>query len=122
MSKLALREETEGRIQVFEWFSKLKINVTSVEDAGCSGHPLMREAGETVDQGKELVTENRRISTLKSCEHVGNFVLVSLEHFERQSECALYCCKICTLSAAKNSSRIVLTHTKAFHKLLTHQV
>ena len=78
--------------QVFEWFSKLQIYVTSVEGIKCLGHTLtlilltwriwwapnssskwqmgfnlafkglMSETGGSVDQLRELVLKNRRIS------------------------------------------------------------
>jgi hypothetical protein len=41
MLKLAGLVQTLGTIQDFEWFSKLKSNVTSVEDAECVGCPVM---------------------------------------------------------------------------------
>lgn len=55
-----------GRIQVFEWFSKLKSGMTSIEDAGCSGHPLTRKTGENVDQLKgNLLLETEESLLLK---------------------------------------------------------
>lgn len=94
--KVAFQEQTIGETQAFGSFSKFNSSVTSV-DAGHLGYPLTSKTDENLDWLEELYLEGRRITT---CEiwHV-NFILVSLEHFERQSECASDCWQIYALPA-----------------------
>jgi hypothetical protein len=42
-------EQTMGRTQVSEWFSKFKSGATSTEDAEHSRHPSMSKADKNVD-------------------------------------------------------------------------
>jgi hypothetical protein len=87
-----------GRTQVFEWRSKFKTSVTSVEDAEHSGCPSTSKRGENVDQVKEFVLKIRIINICKVA-NVGKFIWISFEHFERQSEHASDCHQMCALCA-----------------------
>jgi hypothetical protein len=55
MLKVAFGEETGGKTQVFECFSKFRSSVTVVEDVECLGCPLTSKTDERVDPVKELV-------------------------------------------------------------------
>jgi CRISPR/Cas system CMR-associated protein Cmr5 small subunit len=73
-AEVCFGEQKMRRTQVSEWFSKSKSGATSAENAQHARHPLMSKAIKNVDQVKDRVR---------------NFIWVSSEHFERQSEHAL---------------------------------
>lgn len=77
----------KGKNQIFDWFSKSKVVWPLVEDAECSGCLLASKIGENVHQVKELVLKKRMIIICEGAK-IGNYVWVSSEHFQRQSECA----------------------------------
>jgi hypothetical protein len=62
MLKVAFGEQTVGRTQAFDWFSKFKSGLISVKDADHSGHPMASKTDENMDKVKELVFENRKIT------------------------------------------------------------
>jgi hypothetical protein len=49
--------QTMGITQAFEWFSKFKRYVMSIQDAECMRSPSVRSNDENVDQVKELVLQ-----------------------------------------------------------------
>jgi hypothetical protein len=59
--KISLWNTVNGNNIVFEWFSKFRSGVTSVENAKHLGCPSMSKTDENVDQVKKLVLENRKI-------------------------------------------------------------
>jgi hypothetical protein len=73
----------------------------------------MKITVDIVDQVKKLLLQTKEtlLIMLWTC---WEYMLVSLEHFERQSEHALYCCQIYTLSTVRISRSIVLAHTRTF--------
>jgi hypothetical protein len=62
MLKVCFGKQTMGRTQVLEWSSKFKSSVTSVEDDVHSVHPSMSKTDENVDQMKEHVHKNTRLT------------------------------------------------------------
>ena len=75
----------------------VKSGVTSLEGVQCSRHTSVWKTDENVYQVKELVLKNWRITL---CLDVGNFIWVSLLHFERKFEYASDFCQIRVPSAA----------------------
>jgi len=84
------------RTQVFEWFSKFRSSVTFVEDGNCLICPLTSKTDENMCCLKENYSKTKEslpVNLLPS----GNFIWVTSEHLERESEHVLDCCKVCAL-------------------------
>jgi hypothetical protein len=60
MLKTAFGDNAMGRIQTFEWFSRVKHGETSVEDSECSGRPSTGRTDENVENVRKIVNEDRR--------------------------------------------------------------
>ena len=64
MMEAAFGEESMGRTQVSEWFSKFKSGTNFGEYAKCLGHPTIKR-DENVDQVMKLFLKNRRVTVNK---------------------------------------------------------
>ncbi|PSN32414.1 hypothetical protein C0J52_17540 [Blattella germanica] len=71
MLRTAYGEESMGKSQAFEWFSKFKRGVTSVHDAGCSGQPTSSKTQENVDRVREIVLNDRRFTIREISDALG---------------------------------------------------
>jgi hypothetical protein len=61
---VAVGEQTVVRTQVFEWFSKCKRGVTTVEDGKDLKCTSVSKTNENVDQVKELLLEVRKVTII----------------------------------------------------------
>jgi hypothetical protein len=108
MLKVCFGEETMGGKQVFEWFSKFKSSVTSVEDAKCLGCPLTSKRDENVDRENGLVHKNGRITIRE----VANMLEISYESVQSILKGNVYMCGIaaefvpCLLSEEQNENHV----------------
>jgi len=93
-------EQTVGRTQVFDWFSKFRSSAASAEDAERLEHISTSKTGKSAGQVKEVLLKNRRMTLYEVANVFGiSFVSASPENFGRQSVCAYICHRICTLPA-----------------------
>ena len=53
MLKTAIREQTMGRSQTFQWFSRFKAGRNSTDDDECSGRPVYSSTPEMIDRVRQ---------------------------------------------------------------------
>jgi len=60
MLKTAIREQTMGRSQTFQWFSRFKAGRNSTDDDECSGRPVYSSTPEMIERVRQIIREDRR--------------------------------------------------------------
>ena len=63
--KVPSGEQTVGRTQVFDWFSKFRSSVTSAEDAEHLEHISTSKTGVRAERVKEVLLKNRGMTLMK---------------------------------------------------------
>jgi hypothetical protein len=78
--KILSGEQIVCRTQVFEWFSKFRISMTSAKDAEHLEHVSTSKMGESAEQVKEVLLKNRRM-TLHEVANIFSISFVSVSQF-----------------------------------------
>ncbi|PNF43545.1 hypothetical protein B7P43_G03938 [Cryptotermes secundus] len=60
MLKMAYKDDSMGKTQVFEWFSRFKNGEMSIDDKPRSGRPSIARTHENVEKIGEIIKEDRR--------------------------------------------------------------
>jgi hypothetical protein len=110
---VAFGEQTMGRTQVFEWFSKFKSDVTTVEDTKDLKCASASKTDEYVDQGKELLLEVRKITIINVTNRLGiSFGSVQSILQDNLTMCWLaFICVPCLLSEVQMESHVIRATT-----------
>jgi len=60
MLKTAFGEQTLGRSQTFQWFSRIKAGITSTDDDERSCRPVSSSTPEMIGRVRQIICEDRR--------------------------------------------------------------
>jgi len=95
-----------SRTQCYEWYQRFKSRTTFIEDDPKSGQPSLSTGDDHIEKVPSVIPENRRLTVREVSEEVG-ICKSSCHNFDRKTEVASCCPKICAAFADRNKNNRV---------------